>query len=149
MATLKKSFVPVVLLALGGCLQFGSDDEYSGAAVDAGILTFVSQTTGIHFPHGTEGLEYVYRGSGIDDALYLKVAIPEGKKDEFLKNPIFQQENDNPKLSNMTLDKAWWEPSSLKDPLHKDMTINGNEFLGCSVGEAGGQLIAYVHWFDT
>lgn len=53
--------------------------------VTARELAKVSQGTGIQFPEGKAGLGYVFLGSGIDDALAIKVSIPELKKADFLK----------------------------------------------------------------
>ena len=49
-----------------------------------------TQRTGIQFPVGATRLGYVFFGSGIDDALAIKVLIPEEKKSDFLKNDLFQ-----------------------------------------------------------
>ena len=69
-----------------GCkLKFGDDIELIAPNVTAREMAEVTQRTGIQFPVGATGLGYMFFGSGIDDALAIKVLIPEEKKSDFLK----------------------------------------------------------------
>ena len=76
----------VVSMMTTGCdLDFGDDVELSGAAFDATKLAEVSKLTGVVFPPGTRGVEYLYLGSGIDDSLAAKVVIPDDQIEAFRK----------------------------------------------------------------
>ena len=57
------------------CLECGEDVELVTMNVTVRELAEVSQRTGIRFPEGTTGLGYLFLGSGIDDALAIKVSI--------------------------------------------------------------------------
>jgi len=140
----------VSLFVLSGCLDFGDDIELAGDQVDASVIAEVEQITGVHFPKGTKGLNYFFLGSGIDNALWLKVIIPEKKKTEFLQNnKVFEHELDSPN-HNLTLDRNWWSLRSLNDPVSYSTEINnGTEFLGCTIGSESGKIILYLHWFST
>jgi hypothetical protein len=74
------------ICSLTGCLEFGADTELLAPNVTLQHIQQVSSLTGIQFPDGSTGLAYYYLGSGIDDALALKVAIREDKKEAFLQN---------------------------------------------------------------
>jgi hypothetical protein len=139
----------ICLLVLSGCLEFGDDVELVGDQVDASVIAEVERVTGIDFPEGTEGLNYFFLGSGIDDALWLKVMIPEEKKAELLQNQVFKHEMDSPN-HNMTLDRNWWSLKSLIDQASYSTEINnGTDFLGCTIGIESGKLILYLLWFST
>lgn len=113
------------------------------------MLENVERITGIALPEGTVGLNYLFLGSGIDDALWLKVIIPEYKKAELFKNQIFDQEVEQPD-HNMTLDRDWWSITALDDPTSYSTQINnGTEFLGCTIGTEKEKIVLYILWFST
>ena len=58
-----------------GCLEFGEDVELVTMNVTVRELAEVSQRTGIQFSEAKIGLGYLFLGSGIDDALAIKVSI--------------------------------------------------------------------------
>lgn len=92
-----ESIILILSFLLSGCLSFGEDVELSGKEVNNAILAKVNKHTGVVFPEGTAGKNYFYYGSGIDDALAIKVSIPIDKKEEFLNNTIFTSgENTEP-----------------------------------------------------
>jgi len=139
----------ILLLPLAGCLEFGDDIELEGEQVDTSVIAEAERITGIDFPEGTEGLNYFFLGSGIDDALWLKVIIPEDKKAELLQNQVFEHEVNQPN-HNMTLDKSWWSIKTLDASTSYSIEINnGTDFLGCTIGTERGKLIVYIHWFST
>ena len=82
--------VAYALLGAGCELKFGDDIELIAPNVTAREMAEVTQRTGIQFPVRATGLVYAFFGSGIDDALAIKVLIPEEKKSDFLKNNLFQ-----------------------------------------------------------
>jgi hypothetical protein len=90
MNNILRTTVLIFLLVLVGCLEFGDDVELSGDEVEASVLAEVERITGVNFPEGTEGLNYFFLGSGIDDALWLKAIVPEEKIAELLQNQIFE-----------------------------------------------------------
>jgi hypothetical protein len=144
-----RTTILISLLVLVGCLEFGDDVELSGDEVDASVIAEVERITGVNFPEGTEGLNYFFLGSGVDDALWLKVIIPQEKRTELLKNQIFAHELDEPN-HNMTLDRDWWSIQTLNDQTSYSTKINGGtDFLGCTIGTESGRLILYLHWFST
>lgn len=73
-----------------GCLKFGDDIRLNATDITAKELAKVTQLTGIQFPEGTADLGYLYLGSGIDDALTLKIKIPNEQKGVFWENEIFK-----------------------------------------------------------
>jgi|TARA_B110000196_G_scaffold313805_1_gene321018 hypothetical protein len=77
--------VASALLGTGCELKFGDDNELIAPNVTSKEMAEVTQRTGIQFPVGATGLGYVFFGSGIDDALAIKVLIPEEKKSDFPK----------------------------------------------------------------
>ena len=82
--------VASALLGAGYELKFGDDIELIAPNVTSKEMAEVIQRTGIQFPVRATGLGYVFFGSGIVDALAIKVLIPEEKKSDFLKNDLFQ-----------------------------------------------------------
>ena len=75
--------VAYALLGAGCELKFGDDIELIAPNVTAREMAEVTQRTGIQFPVRATGLGYVFFGSGIDDALAIKVLIPEEKNQIF------------------------------------------------------------------
>jgi hypothetical protein len=73
-----------------GYPKFGDDIRLTAPDITTKELAKVTQLTGIQFPEGTVGLGYLYLGSGIDDALTLKIKIPNDQKGVFLENEIFK-----------------------------------------------------------
>ncbi len=146
------SLLALLLLALfivSGCLDFGDDVELKGNQIDASVLAKVERITEIDLPAGTKGLNYFFLGSGIDNALWLKVMIPQEKKAELLQNQLFTHKVDEPNF-NMTLDRDWWSLNSLDNPVSYATEINnGTDFLGCTMGTQSGTIIMYIHWFST
>ena len=141
------AFLPLALLT--GCLEFGDDKELKDDQIDLAALRQVTQVTGVIFPEGSKGKDYYYLGSGIDDALWLKASIPQGKKNEFLQNEIFSHADATPS-AHMTLDRDWWKVDTLERSAHYSMEINQKtEFVGCSIGIEAEELIIYIYWFST
>ena len=85
---MKQLLLIVVAYALLGAdceLKVGDDIELIAPNVTTREMAEVTQRTGIQFPVRGTGLGYVFFGSRIDDALAIKVLIPEEKKSDFLK----------------------------------------------------------------
>ena len=79
---MKQLITTIVISIIGiGCeLKFGDDIELISPNVTSKKMTEVTQRTGIQFPLEAKGLGYVFFGSGIDDALAIKVLLPLNRK---------------------------------------------------------------------
>ena len=88
---MSRLFFLSLLFLMVSCLDFGDDIELDGAEITGKEMNYVSKLTGVVFPDGTEPIGYYFLGSGIDRSLALKVAIPEAKKEVFMRNDIFKK----------------------------------------------------------
>lgn len=136
-------------MSFSACLDFGEDVELSGIEIDHTVLSRVTAVTNIAFPTGTVGKDYIYYGSGIDDALTIKVAIPEEKKEEFFSNPVFTEGKDEVPYIQLGKDKSWWNLDYLVDPTHRILDFPNGDMVEISIGEESGELIAYVSWITV
>ena len=98
-----------------GCLEFGDDIQLVAPNVTDKELNQVTQRTGIVFPAGTTGLAYLHLGSGIDDALALKVTIPVRQKAAFLNNEIFKSGDKKKPSIQIGNSEVWWKIDDLKE----------------------------------
>lgn len=131
---------------LYGCLKFGDDVELAVEEVDTDVLSKVTMLTSVVFPDGSEGRNYLYFGSGIDDALAIKVSIPRDKKDEFLKNIVFTSGEKKEPYIHIGREKIWWNPDSLTNPDYTIYNFENGDMLECTIGEENGETIAYISW---
>lgn len=138
--------VLVAILTLSGCLDFGEDNELSGAAFDAAKVEEVASITGLTFPPGTKGLHYYYRGSGIDDALAAKVEVPESGRSEFMSNAIFREGTEEKAGLQIGRGKSWWEIDHLTNRVDRKQTLPGNQLLEVSCGREGEAFVVYISW---
>ena len=138
-----------LILLFAGCLNFGKDVVLSGKEVDSAVLANVTKLTGVTFPNGTVGKEYLYFGSGIDDALVIKVSIPRDKKEEFFKNTIFAAGRDKEPYINLGQEKRWWKVKFLVAPIHTIYDFPNGDMIECSVGEEFGETIVYLSWITV
>lgn len=148
---MKNSHLFIVLLAVlsflfTGCLDFGDDVELSGNDVDSTILAKVTKLTGVVFPEGTVGKNYLYFGSGIDDALAIKVSIPIKKKEKFLMNDIYTSGTNKEPYIHLGNDKSWWKLESLTDPVYTIYNFPNGNMIECAVGEEDSETIVYLSW---
>ena len=88
---------------------------FIGREITGKEIKEVAALTGLDFPNGTKSIGYYFQGSGIDDALSIKVSIPEGTKDEFLKNEIFQNGNNSKASIQIGRSRSWWKLDDLQD----------------------------------
>ena len=88
--TVSRLFFLSFFFLMFSCFDFGDDIELEGAEITAEEINYVSELTGLSFPHGTEPVGYYFLGSGIDRSLALKVAIPEAKREDLMRNDIFK-----------------------------------------------------------
>ena len=139
----------VSVCLLTGCLDFGDDTEVVAPDVTAQHLQQVSSLTGIQFPDGSAGLAYLSLGSGIDDALIAKVAIPTDKKEEFLQNEIFQQGSTETPYIQIGKQKSWWKIESLMDRTNRILQLPNARFVRCTLGVEDGKWVAYISWHET
>jgi hypothetical protein len=65
------------------CLPFGDDIELVGGEITGKEIKEVAALTGLTFPNGTKSIGYYFMGSGIDDALSIKVSIPKVPRTSF------------------------------------------------------------------
>ena len=106
--------LPVLcFLFFTACLKFGKDIELSGDAFDPATLAKVATLTGLRFPAGARGVEYLYCGSGIDDSLAAKIEIPDEGVDEFMNNPVFSAGIDAKPSIQIGRGKQWWKIEQL------------------------------------
>ncbi len=144
-----QAIVSFLCLCLGSCLDFGDDQELSGAEVSDKELSEVTRRTGIDFPEGAIGLGFVFLGAGIVDALALKATIPDEKRMDFLKNEIFEK-GDNSKCSlQIGRDRAWWKLDELKERVDRKMDLPEGRFVECALGKENGKWTVYLSWMST
>jgi len=141
--------VASALLGTGCELKFGDDIELIEPNVTSKEMAEVTQRTGIQFPVGTTGLGYVFFGSGIDDALAIKVLIPEEKKSDFLKNNLFQSGKENKPSVQIGSNQFWWNLKELKDRKDRTKSLAKGRYVECSFGKAEEKWIAYISWWST
>jgi hypothetical protein len=109
----------------------------------------VSELTGLTFPNGTKSIGYYFQGSGIDDALSLKVSIPEGTKDEFLENEMFKNGNKSKALIQIGRSRSWWKLDELQDRVDVNLQLPKGKYAECTLGKEEGNWIAYISWMST
>ena len=136
-------------LLLVGCLNFGNDVELVGSEITGKEMIQVSELTGLTFPNGTKSIGYYFMGSGIDDALSIKVSIPEGTKDEFLKNEIFQNGNNSKASIQIGRSRSWWKLDELKDRIDGSSQLPKGRYAECTLGKEEGGWVAYISWMST
>ena len=142
-------FICFFSLLLVGCLNFGDDVELVGAEVTGKEMIQVSELIGLTFPNGTKSIGYYFMGSGIDDALSIKVSIPEGTKDEFLKNEIFQNGNNSKASIQIGRSRSWWKLDELKDRIDGSSQLPKGRYAECTLGKEEGSWVAYISWMST
>ena len=142
-------FIHLFSLLLVGCLNFGDDVELVGAEITGKEMIQVSELTGLTFPNGTKSIGYYFMGSGIDDALSIKVSIPEGTKDEFLKNEIFQNGNNSKASIQIGRSRSWWKLDELKDRIDGSSQLPKGRYAECTLGKEEGSWVAYISWMST
>ena len=142
-------FICLFSLLLVGCLNFGDDVELVGAEITGKEMIQVSELTGLTFPNGTKSIGYYFIGSGIDDALSIKVSIPEGTKDEFLKNEIFQNGNNSKASIQIGRSRSWWKLDELKDRIDGSSQLPKGRYAECTLGKEEGGWVAYISWMST
>jgi hypothetical protein len=141
--------VASALLGTGCELKFGDDIELIAPNVTSKEMAEVTQRTGIQFPVGATGLGYVFFGSGIDDALAIKVLIPEEKKSDFLKNDFFQSGEKNKLSVQIGSNQSWWNLKELKDREDYAKQLPQGKYVECSFGKENGKWVAYISWMST
>jgi len=132
-----------------GCLEFGDDIHLVAPNVTNNELNEVTQRTGIRFPDGASSLGYLFLGSGIDDALALKLCLTEEQKADFLENDIFKT-GDNAKPSiQIGRGKPWWKLADLKERTDRSKQLPQGRYMACTLGREDGQWVAYISWMST
>jgi len=142
-------FICLFSLLLVGCLNFGDDVELVGAEITGKEMIQVSELIGLTFPNGTKSIGYYFMGSGIDDALSIKVSIPEGTKDEFLNNEIFQNGNNSEASIQIGRSRSWWKLDELKDRIDGSSQLPKGRYAECTLGKEEGSWVAYISWMST
>jgi hypothetical protein len=150
------SLFVLAILSTGGLsltkvpfLSFGDDIKLSGTAFDQKTLDQVSKITELTFPAGTQGLEYAYFGSGIDDSMVAKIRIPAGKKEEFMTNLPFASDDGTAPFPIMGHGQPWWKPDTLTERSAAEKTLPNERPLAVIIGHQGGEVIVYVTWSCT
>ena len=146
--TIGRSFVLSLSLFLGSCLDFGDDIELVGTEISGKEINYVSELTGLSFPHGTEPVGYYFLGSGIDRSLALKVAIPEAKREDFMRNDIFKNGGNLNSSFHFAQEQKWWKVDELPDRIDRALDLPGLKFVECTLGLENGKTHVYVTWFE-
>ena len=149
---MKQLLLIVVAYALLGAdceLKVGDDIELIAPNVTAREMAEATQRTGIQFPVRGTGLGYVFFGSRIDDALAIKVLIPEEKKSDFLKNDLFKSGEKNKPSVQIGSNQSWWNLKELKDREDRTKSLPKGRYVECSFGKAEEKWIAYISWCST
>ena len=146
--TIGRSFVLSLSLFLGSCLDFGDDIELVGTEISGKEINYVSELTGLSFPHGTEPVGYYFLGSGIDRSSALKVAIPEAKREDFMRNDIFKNGGNSNSGFHFAQEQKWWKVDELTDGIDRALELPGQKFVECTVGLENGKTHVYVTWFE-
>jgi len=152
MNRLTSTLICAALITLSGCksdFSFGNDVELSGVAFGKSELGEISTLTGIKFPPGAEGLEYLYLGSGIDDALAAKVKIPASEVEEFKTNAVFTTGSASKVSIQIGRSKAWWRIDELTDRVDRTLKLPNATFLEVTCGKEGDDVIVYLSWITT
>ena len=136
-------------MLVGGCLKFGDDIHLVAPDVTVSELEEVSRRTGIEFPRGTVGLGYVFMGSGIDDALAIKVVIPGKEKDRFIANDLFQGGGGEACSIQIGRGQNWWNLDQLTGRKDYKRNLPQGRYVECALGKEGGRWIAYISWMST
>jgi hypothetical protein len=142
-------FICLFPLLLVGCLNFGNDVELVGSEITGKEMIQVSELTGLTFPNGTKSIGYYFQGSGIDDALSLKVSIPEETKDEFLENEIFQNGIKSKASIQIGRSRSWWNLDELQDRVDVNLQLPKGKYAECTLGKEEGNWVAYISWMST
>jgi len=145
----KCGVVLIILLLSSGCLDFGDDIRLTAPHATANELTEVTKRTGIQFPAGTTGLGYFYRGSGIDDALAIKVAIPDAGMNAFLGNDLFHDEYEGSSRIQVGKGQFWWSPGDLMERKDYNKDLPQGRCAECSLGREKGQWVVSISWIST
>ena len=141
--------IAIVIIGTGCELKFGDDIELIAPNVTSKEMTEVTERTGIQFPIGATGLGYVFFGSGIDDALAIKVLIPNENQSDFLKNDLFQSGNKNKPSVQIGRNQAWWKLNELNNRQDYAKQLPQGKYVACSFGKENEKLIAYISWMST
>lgn len=148
--TAMKMLIPVVASTLvGGCLEFGDDIQLVAPDVTTSELEAVTQRTGIDFPQGTVGLGYVFFGSGIDDALAIKVVIAGKMKARFMENDLLQGGDGDAASIQIGRGQSWWTPDKLTERKDYRKDLPQGRYVECTFGKEGERWIAYISWIST
>ena len=146
--TLSRLFFLSFFFLMVSCFDFGDDIELEGAEITAEEINYVSELTGLAFPHGTEPVGYYFLGSGIDRSLALKVAIPEAKREDFMRNDIFKNGGNSNSGFHFAQEQKWWKVDELTDRIDRALELPGQKFVECTVGLENGKTHVYVTWFE-
>ena len=82
----------------------------------------------------------MFFGSGIDDALAIKVLIPEEKKSDFLKNDLFQSGEKNKPSVKIGSNQSWWNLKELKDREDRTKSLPKGRYIECSKQQSQSQF---------
>jgi hypothetical protein len=135
--------------SLGSCIKFGDDIEVVAPAVTVEHLRQVERLAGIRFPEGSTGLGYHFLGSGIDDALAIKVEIPAEKRAEFLQNAIFTRGRREKPSLQLGGGNVWWTPRAMVQVEERTQELSPGRIAECAFGAEDGRWVAYICWYSS
>ena len=145
----RRSLYLLFLGCMTSCHPFGDDIELVGGEITGKEIKAVAVLTGLAFPNGTKSIGYYFQGSGIDDALSIKVSIPEGAKDEFLKNEIFQNGNNSKASIQIGRSRSWLNFDDLQDRIDGSSQLPKSRYAESTLGKEEGNWVVYISWMST
>ena len=145
---LVRLLIYLCLLLLLKSFNFGNDVELFGGKIPGEEINYVSDLTGLTFPDGTEPVENYFFGSEIDRSLAFKVAIPEAKREAFIRNEIFENGNHVKSDKHFTNKQDWRKVDELTERIHRNLGLPNVKFVECTVGRENGKTHVYVSWFE-
>jgi hypothetical protein len=139
----------LTITLLTGCeFKFGDDYTLGESTFDDKALQTVSRVSGLQLPEGTRGLNMVYLGSGIDDALIAKLQIPASHAFQLTTQIKALSGRTTSAIESLAQGKAWWNQDALDIKVHRQLDVK-NDYLEVILGQEGSTWILLVKWFST
>ena len=142
----------LILLCVATCgcspiIDFGDDYELDSTTFTTNAIATIENATGLQLEDGVVGLNMVYFGEGIDDALIAKLRIPS----DLASNVIDQVKSydHNPGVASEALADgyAWWNTNSMTVIIDRQVDRKMN-YLQLSVCKELDNFILLVKWFE-
>lgn len=134
------------LLALG-CGRDARPYELDAKNFDSKTLNRIQSDTGITFPAGARGLNYLYKPP-IDPAYIAKLEIPTAFRADLIRT-LSSIENDDQLqvMESMGKNVHWWVPKGAKLLLDRQRLVRAGNYLRVILTEEGPDLLLYIEWW--